>query len=128
MCRGVLNAYDWKVLTMSTQAEGSFGVGTEPPPDSTEPSRSVVIWPGSAVTAPRSACVIWPILSSSVIRRIRSATRRSVESRGSRYGRPCAVDTAVSGTRARARAPATYDLIGRTPVLLGLGGLTSLAR
>jgi len=84
MCRGVLNAYDWKVLTMSTQAVGSFGVGTEPPPDNTEPSRSDVIWLGSPVTAPRSACVIWPILSSRVIRRIRSSTRFAIGSRESR--------------------------------------------
>ena len=33
----VAMAARWKRLTMSTQASGVFGVGTEPPPDSTEP-------------------------------------------------------------------------------------------
>ncbi len=39
----VLSAWLWNSLTMSTQAAGVFGVGVEPPPDSTDPSLSVAI-------------------------------------------------------------------------------------
>ena len=53
---------------MSAQAVGVFGVGTEPPPDRTLPSLSVVIFDVSVSTPPRSAWVIWPTFSSSVIR------------------------------------------------------------
>ena len=62
-----------------------LGVGVEPPPDSTEPSLSVAIWLGSPATAPRSACVIWPIFSSSVMRLSRSLTRFATGWAESRY-------------------------------------------
>jgi hypothetical protein len=75
MPRRVLSACSWNSLTMSTQASGVFGVGVEPPPESTDPSISSAINVGSSATAPRSACVIWPIFSSSVIRPRRSLTR-----------------------------------------------------
>jgi hypothetical protein len=35
----VRRAWAWKVSTMSAQASGVLGVCTEPPPDSTDPSR-----------------------------------------------------------------------------------------
>ena len=68
---------------MSAQAVGVFGVGTEPPPDSTLPRLSVVIFAVSASTLARSACVIWPIFSASVIRPRRSETRWLIGSDGS---------------------------------------------
>ena len=68
---------------MSAQADGVLGVGTEPPPDSTLPRLSVVIFEVSASTLARSACVIWPIFSASVIRPRRSATRWPTGSEGS---------------------------------------------
>ena len=68
---------------MSAQAVGVFGVGTDPPPDSTLPRLSVVILVVSASMPPRSAWVIWPIFSASVIRPRRSATRWPTGSEGS---------------------------------------------
>jgi hypothetical protein len=77
---------------MSAQAFGVFGVGTEPPPESTLPSLSRVIFVVSVSTSARSACVIWPIFSASVMRDSRSATRACTGSRGFSYGRPCPCD------------------------------------
>jgi hypothetical protein len=70
---------------MSAHPVGVFGVGTEPPPDSTDPSFNDVIRVGLASTLARSACVIWPTFSSNVIRPSRSCTRRSTGSRGFIY-------------------------------------------
>ena len=60
---------------MSAQAVGVFGVGTEPPPDSTRRGCRVVIFDVSVSTLARSAWVIWPIFSASVMRDSRSWTR-----------------------------------------------------
>ena len=60
---------------MSAHAVGVLGVGTEPPPDSTLPRLSVVIFDVSVSTLARSAWVIWPIFSASVMRDSRSWTR-----------------------------------------------------
>ncbi len=60
---------------MSAHASGVFGVGTEPPPDSTLPSMSLVTFSPFGPTFWRSAWVIWPIFSCSVMRDSRSATR-----------------------------------------------------
>ena len=59
---------------MSAQPVAVFGVGTEPPPESSEPSRYLVMSLPSP-TAARSAWVICPILSAVDMRDIRSATR-----------------------------------------------------
>ncbi|MFI9589874.1 hypothetical protein [Nonomuraea sp. NPDC052265] len=68
---------------MSAQAAGVLTAGVEPPPDSSEPSTYVAMSPCLA-GAPRSACVIWPTFSASVIRASRSATRRRTGRRASR--------------------------------------------
>jgi hypothetical protein len=60
---------------MSAHAAGVFGVGTEPPPDRMLPRLSLVIFDVSASTFARSAWVIWPIFSASVMRDSRSSTR-----------------------------------------------------
>ena len=52
---------------MSAHASGVLLAGVEPPPDRMLPSPWVVISDGSASTSIRSACVIWPIFSASVI-------------------------------------------------------------
>ena len=56
----------------SAHAVGVFGVGTEPPPDSTLPRLSAVIFEPSAPMFARSAWVIWPIFSARVMRESRS--------------------------------------------------------
>ena len=76
-------AASWKSSTMSAQASGVFGVGTDPPPDRTLPSFQVRTSDGSPATSPRSAWVIWPTFSSRVIRPTRSATRCFVGSEAS---------------------------------------------
>src|SRR3954451_17242305 len=70
---------------MFAQARGRLGDGTDPPPDSRLPRWSLVIFEVSASTEARSAWVIWPIFSSSVIRRSRSATRCPIGREASRY-------------------------------------------
>ena len=69
-----------------------FGVGTEPPPDSNDPSAYVAmsVFERSAF---RSAWVIWPTFSASVIRPSRSLTRVFTGSFLFRYGRSCALMT-----------------------------------
>src|SRR5437763_10490878 len=71
---------------MSAQAVGVLGVGTEPPPESRLPRLSLVIFDVSASTLPRSACVIWPIFSASVMRDIKSFTRWRIGRTGFSYG------------------------------------------
>ena len=73
---------------MSAQAAGVLGVGTEPPPESTLPRLSVVIFVVSVSIDARSACVIWPIFSARVMRDSRSATRARTGSRAFWYGSP----------------------------------------
>ena len=58
ICSRVVSACAWKVSTVSAHASGVFWAGTEPPPESTEPSRRDATSVGSGATAPRSACVI----------------------------------------------------------------------
>jgi hypothetical protein len=71
----VLSAWAWKAFTMFTQDSGVFTGGVDPPPDSTDPSCHSAMSAGLSKTAPRSAWVIWPIFSTSVMRPSRSATR-----------------------------------------------------
>ncbi len=66
---------------MSAHPVGLLGEGDDPPPLSTEPRRYVVMSDG--VTTPRSAWVIWPIFSSSVMRASRSLTRTETGCAGS---------------------------------------------
>jgi hypothetical protein len=66
---------------MSAQPAGVFDAGAEPPPDSTEPIRYRVSSAG--VIEARSAWVIWPILSSRLIRPSRSVTRSATGRSGS---------------------------------------------
>jgi len=68
---------------MSAQPVGVLTAGTEPPPESTLPSLSVVIALGSAATSSRSAWVIWPIFSFSLILLSRSRTRCPIGSEAS---------------------------------------------
>src|SRR3954449_8634526 len=100
MCSRVLSAWAWNWLTIAAQAAGVLGVGVEPPPDNTDPRFHWAITVGSGATAARSAWVICPIFSASVMRPSRSATRRSIGTRASRYGRGAGRDTggAVGGT------------------------------
>ena len=84
---------------MSVQASGVFGVGTEPPPDSSDPSRQVATSEGSPVTAPRSAWVICPTFSSSVIWASRSSARVAGSSDRSIHGR-CGGDDPAAGPAA----------------------------
>ena len=75
--RRVASAASWKVSTMSAQAFGVLGVGTEPPPDSTLPV-GVGHLAGSSETSALSALIIRPTFSASDIRPRRSATRTAV--------------------------------------------------
>src|SRR5262249_50058612 len=61
-----------------------LGVGAEPPPESRDPSRLLVM--SLPLTASRSAWVIWPSFSSRLIRPNRSATRTGTGWLGSLYG------------------------------------------
>ena len=83
MCSRVASAACWKRSTMSAQASGSFGSGTEPPPERMLPSFQVVIAAGSSSTWMRSVWVIWPTFSASVIRESRSLTRWPIGRLGS---------------------------------------------
>src|SRR2546423_12346923 len=100
---------------MSAHPAGVFGVGVEPPPERMEPSRAVAVWAG--VAAWRSASVICPILSSSVIRAIRSVTREETGACGFLYKGVVAAEAA--GTRAvpdrsrPAKTAARSDLLAR---------------
>src|SRR3954451_4897587 len=95
---------------MSAHAVGVFGVGTEPPPDSRLPRLSLVILAVSVSTAARSACVIWPIFSASVIRPRRSATRFFTDSEGFWYGR-AAADAGAEVRVAVAEAPGACQAV-----------------
>ncbi len=99
---------------MSAHAVGLFCVGVEPPPESSEPSSHVVIRLWSLLTAPRSACVICPTFSASVMRESRSRTRCLVVSDVSRYGRPCALMTTIG-----------WPLDSEPPVTVNLSGIVS---
>src|SRR4051795_7788903 len=95
---------------MSAQASGVFGVGVDPPPERSDPSALVVLsdW---CVRSPRSACAIWPILSSSVMRDIRSATRWATGRFEFRYGKPWALMT-TTGLSSVTSAPVADSWIG----------------
>ena len=81
MPSGVASAAFWKPSYMFAHEVALLGLGAEPPPDSSEPSRNVVM--SALLTAPRSACVIWPSFSFRLIRDSRSATRVATGSDGS---------------------------------------------
>jgi hypothetical protein len=89
---------------MSAHASGVFGVGVEPPPDSSDPSLQVAIRLGSPVTAPRSAWVICPIFSSRVIRASSSSARARGGSEASIHGRAAAALATGAATRVVSRA------------------------
>src|SRR5262245_9136235 len=95
---------------MLAQLVGVFGDGAEPPPDSSEPSRNCVIC--ALFTDARSACVICPIFSSSVIRLIRSLTRVATGKLGSLYG--CAVAAPGASTAAATTPSAAHRTNGRS--------------
>src|SRR2546423_12805249 len=73
---------------MSAHAVGVLGVGTDPPPESRLPRLSFVIFDVSLSPLPRSACVIWPIFSASVMRESRSSTRALIGRSRFWYGSP----------------------------------------
>src|SRR3954467_5222453 len=100
MCSRVVSASAWKRSTMSAHASGVFSGGTEPPPDRIEPSPSALIGVGSVKTESRSAWVIWPTFSSSVIRWSRSLTRWLTGSRAFSYGNFCAAPAGATTMRA----------------------------
>src|SRR6266545_345304 len=75
----------WKLSYMSAQDVALFGEGADPPPDSSEPRAKLVM--SALLTALRSAWVIWPIFSSSVMLAISWLTRVATGSDGSGYGR-----------------------------------------
>ena len=106
---------------MSAQASGVLGVGTEPPPDSSDPSRQVVMSDGSAVTAPRSAWVICPTFSSRVIWASSSRALASGRSELSIHGRsgaaapaPAAEGAATSPITTSTQTPTTPRRMGRS--------------
>src|SRR2546430_16670154 len=84
MPSGVASAPRWKLSYMSAHAVGVFGLGADPPPESSEPSRLAVM--SVPDTASRSACVIWPSFSSRLMRESRSATLTGTGWVGSLYG------------------------------------------
>src|SRR4051794_26730612 len=102
MPSGVASAPRWKLSYMSAQPVAVLGEGAEPPPDSTDPIRNCVIC--ALLTDPRSAWVIWPSFSSSVIRLIRSLTRVATGRLGSLYGGVWAA--AGAGAYSQAASPA----------------------
>src|SRR3954466_9096205 len=123
MPSGVASAPRWKLSYMSAQPVAVLGDGAEPPPDSTEPIRNCVIW--ALLIDIRSAWVIWPIFSSSVIRLIRSATRVATGWLGSLYGGVWAAAGAgayhqTASPAARAVAPTRRCLRGES--MLGMAG------
>jgi len=103
---------------MLAHASGVFGVGTDPPPDSSDPSRQVVTSVGSSLTAARSAWVICPTFSS----RVMAASSRSARALGlselSIQGRsplaaPAADGAAITPTTSR-QVPTAPRRIGRS--------------
>jgi len=105
---------------MSAQASGVFGVGVEPPPDSSDPSLQVVTSVGSPLTAPRSAWVIWPTFSSRVMAASSSSARASGRRELSIQGRapapavPAADGAATSASMTRRQAPSAPRRMGRS--------------
>src|SRR6266498_2864957 len=120
---GVASAARWKLSYMSAHAVGLFGLGAEPPPDSSEPSRLLVM--SAPLTASRSAWVIWPIFSSRLIRPSRSATRTGTGWVGSRYGGSAATARAavsapmaiMAATSATVNRPLRHPLLRRWPLM-----------
>src|SRR3954447_3075549 len=106
---------------MFAQARGRLGDGTDPPPDSRLPRWSLVIFEVSASTEARSAWVIWPIFSSSVIRLSRSETRCPIGREASRYTSlrvdcaAAALFEAVADGDCRAVSPGSAPLRCREP-------------
>jgi hypothetical protein len=103
---------------MSAHASGVFGVGVDPPPDSTDPSLQVATSVGSPLTAPRSAWVICPTFSSSVIAASSSSARSRAFSEASIHGRP--PPPAVPATEGAATIPTSSSRqVPRTPSRMG---------
>src|SRR5437763_5229885 len=105
---------------MSAHAVGVLGVGTEPPPESRLPRRSVVILSVVVSTLPRSACVIWPILSASFMRDIRSLTRWLIGRTGFSYGSTPASDREWRAAPAPGTTTATAANAARTAARSGI--------
>src|SRR5690348_13233613 len=117
MPSGVANAAFWKPSYMLAHDAAVFGEGAEPPPDRIDPSRNWVIC--AYVTDPRSACVIWPLFSSRLMREGRSFTRVGTGSVGSRYGSPAALaghiwraPKTTTADRIRSMAATARDSLG----------------
>src|SRR5690242_1859867 len=107
---------------MSAQDVALFGLGAEPPPESTEPIRYAARSLGAEASAVRSTCVIWPTFSSSDMRESRSSTRCATGSEGSWYGSPAAcapacVVAAVAWTAALVRESIARTAPRATPAL-----------
>ena len=103
---------------MSAHASGVFGVGVDPPPDSTDPSLQVATSVGSPLTAPRSAWVICPTFSSSVIAASSSSARSRAVREASIHGRP--PPPAVPATEGAATIPTSNSRqVPRTPSRIG---------
>src|SRR5882757_10435295 len=119
MPRRLLSAAFWKPSYMFAQDVALLGEGAEPPPDSSEPSPYAGML--AVVTAARSACVIWPIFSSRVIRESKSSTRVCTGSVGSRYGSPAA----CAGRTCR---PVTTMEAAKIRAVAAWGNLARLAR
>src|SRR6266542_821267 len=94
---GVASAARWKLSYMSAHAVGLFGLGAEPPPDSSEPSRLLVM----------------------------SATRTGSGWVGSRYGGSAATARAavsapmaiMAATSATVNRPLRHPLLRRWPLM-----------
>ena len=97
MPRRVLSAWLWNWLTMSTHAAGVFGVGVDPPPDSTDPNPNVAIivgMPDGAALGLRHLTDLLldghareQVLDAAADRRTRVEVRRVVHSGGQILGR-----------------------------------------
>src|SRR6266516_552313 len=121
MPSGVASALRWKPSYMSAHAVGVLGLGAEPPPESSEPSRLLVM--SLPLTASRSAWVIWPSFSSRLIRPNRSATRTETGWLGSLYGGTAAIARPVVSAPATSITPAAT----RASFLLLLLAINSVA-
>src|SRR3954452_16608496 len=112
---------------MSAHPAGEFGVGVEPPPERMEPSRAAADWAG--VAAWRSPWVICPILSSRVIRTIRSLTRSDTGAYGFLYSGvavPVADAVGTSTVPVRRRPARTAVRVARSDLVERRSGIGSL--
>ena len=115
----VSSAASWNASTMLAHASGVFGVGTDPPPDSSDPSRQVVTSVGSSLTAARSAWVICPPFSSRVMAAssrsgwVLGLSELSIQGR-SPLAAPTADGAAITPTTSSRQVPTVPRRIGRS--------------